>query len=249
MATPPEDVQRSATGQVCFATTHWSVVLAAGQPGSPQTAVALETLCRTYWYPLYAFVRHRGYSPEDAQDLTQEFLARLLATHALGRVHPAKGRFRSFLLASLNHFLANEWDKARAQKRGGGQTLVSLDTAEARYRTEPIETMSADRLFERQWASTLLAQVAAHLRDDYCSTGKGPLFDGLQIYLSGEKGVAPYGETADQLGLSVEAVKKAVERLRRRYGEVLREEIAQTVSNPVEVDDEIRHLRSVLSAR
>ena len=115
-----------------FTTTHWSVVLAAGDPRSPASAQALETLCRTYWYPLYAFVRHRGYAPEDAQDLTQEFLARLLATHALGTVHPTKGRFRSFLLASLNHFLANEWDKARTLKRGGGQPAISLDTAETR---------------------------------------------------------------------------------------------------------------------
>jgi len=232
-----------------FATTHWSVVLAAGQPTLPQAAEALENLCRTYWYPLYAFVRRRGYSPEDAQDLTQEFLASLLSTHALGTVHPAKGRFRSFLLASLNHFLANEWDKARTLKRGGDQPAISLDTAETRYRAEPSEDMSPDRIFERQWARTLLAQVAERLRQNYQAAGKGPLFEALQVYLSGEKGLAPYRETADQLGLSIDALKKAVERLRRRYGELLREEIAHTVSDPAEVDEEIRYLRSVVAAR
>jgi len=232
-----------------FATTHWSVVLVAGQEALPQAAEALENLCRTYWYPLYAFVRRRGYSPEDAEDLTQGFLASLLSTHALGNVHPAKGRFRSFLLASLNHFLANEWDKASTLKRGGGQPAISLDTAEPRYRAEPSEDVSPDRIFERQWAVTLLAQVAARFREDYESAGKGPLFNALQVYLSGEKGLAPYRETADQLGLSLDAIKKAVERLRRRYGELLREEIAHTVSDPAEVDEEIRYLRSVVAAR
>ncbi len=232
-----------------FTTTHWSVVLAAKQGDSPQAVAALEQLCRTYWYPLYASVRRRGYSPEDAQDLTQEFFARLLSTHALGTVHPNKGRFRSFLLASLNHFLANERDKARTLKRGGGQTVISLDAAETRYRAEPSEGMSPERIFERQWALALLAQVAARLREDYHTAGKGPLFDALQIYLSGEKGVPPYRETADQLGLSLDALKKAVERLRRRYGELLREEIAHTVSKPAEVDEEIRYLRIVLGAQ
>lgn len=221
--------------------------MAAGQESSPSAQEALEALCRTYWFPLYAHVRRRGYSPEDAQDLTQEFLTRLLATHALGTVHPAKGLFRSFLLASTNHFLANEWDKARAQKRGGGQAAVSLDAAEARYQAGPSEGMSADRLFERQWALALLAEVAARLRRDYQAAGKGPLFDALQIYLTGEKGLPPYRETADLLGLSIDALKKAVERLRRRYGELLREEIANTVGNPAEIDEEIRYLRTVLS--
>jgi DNA-directed RNA polymerase specialized sigma24 family protein len=232
-----------------FTTTHWSVVLASAQGDSPQAASALEQLCRTYWYPLYAFVRRRGYSPEDAQDLTQGFLASLLSTHALGTVHPAKGRFRSFLLAALNHFLANEWDKAQALKRGGGQAPISLDAAEERYRAEPSEGLSPDRIFERQWALTLLAQVASRLREDYETAGKGPLFEALQVYLSGEKGLPPYRETADQLGLGLDALKKAVERLRRRYGELLREEIAHTVSDPAEVDEEIRYLRSVVGAR
>jgi RNA polymerase sigma-70 factor (ECF subfamily) len=233
--------------QASFDTTHWSVVLAAGDAHSPRSAQALETLCRAYWYPLYASVRRRGFSPEDAQDLTQEFLMRLLATQALGGVSPAKGRFRSFLSASLNHFLANEWDKARALKRGGGQPIISLDAAETRYCAEPCDTLSADRLFERQWALTLLAHVSARLREDYHGHNRGPVFDALQVYLAGEQGAPPYREIAAQLGLSLEAVKKAVERLRRRYGELLREEIAHTVREPVEVDEEIRYLRTVLS--
>jgi RNA polymerase sigma factor (sigma-70 family) len=232
-----------------FVTTHWSVVLAAGNAGSSDAAQALEKLCETYWYPLYAYLRHRRHSPEDAQDLTQEFFARLLASHALGAVHPAKGRFRSFLLASLNHFLANEWDKARAQKRGGGRPVISLEAAETRYRAEPSDDLSPERIFERHWALTLLAQVAARLREDYHAAGKGEVFEALQGYLAGEKGPAPYRETAGRLGLSVDALKKAVQRLRRRYGELLREEIAHTVSGPAEVDEEIRYLRTVLSAR
>jgi RNA polymerase sigma-70 factor (ECF subfamily) len=248
MAEEPCRGHSAGAGQE-FTTTHWSVVLAARDPRSPASAQALETLCRTYWFPLYAFVRRRGHSPEDGQDLTQEFFARLLSTRALGSVHPLKGRFRSFLLASLNHFLANEWDKARALKRGGGQPLISLDAAETRYRAEPGQSMSPERIFERQWALTLLAQVTARLREDYHTAGKGPLFEALQIYLSGDKGLPPYRDTADQLGLSLEALKKAVERLRRRFGQLLRQEIAHTVSDPAEVDEEIRYLRTVLGAR
>jgi RNA polymerase sigma factor (sigma-70 family) len=248
MDSPSDGVEPSAKGSGLFATTHWSVVLAAKQGDTPDARTALEKLCRTYWYPLYAFVRRRGYSPEDAQDLTQGFFASLLSVHALATVHPVKGRFRSFLLASLNHFLANEWDKATALKRGGGRTVISLDAAETRYRAEPSENLSPDRIFERQWARTLLAQVATRLREDYEAAGKGSLFNALQIYLAGEKGLAPYRDTADQLGLTTDALKKAVERLRRRYGELLREEIAHTVSHPVEVDEEIRYLRSVLTS-
>jgi DNA-directed RNA polymerase specialized sigma24 family protein len=235
-----------AGGSREFTTTHWSVVLAAGDPQSPASAQALETLCRAYWYPLYAFVRCRGYGPEDAQDFTQDFLARLLSTHSLNAVHPAKGRFRSFLLASLNHFLANEWDKAHTLKRGSGRRLISLEAAEMRYQAEAVVGLSADRIFERQWALTLLAQVTAQLREDYHRAGKGPLFDVIQIYLTGEKGLPPYRETAGSLGCSLEALKKAIERLRRRYGELLREEIAHTVSTPDEVDEEIHYLRTIL---
>lgn len=242
-----EDLGGLSAGGRVFATTHWSVVLAAGTPDSPQAARALEKLCRTYWYPLYAYIRRRGYGPEDAQDLNQEFLTRLLTTHALGTVSPTKGRFRSFLLGALNHFLANEWDRARAQKRGGGRTVISLDAAETRYQAEPSEPMAPDRIFERQWALTLLEQVMIRLNEDYHAAGRASLFQALQIYLTGEKHLPPYRETAAQLGLSVDAVTKAVERLRRRYGELLLEEIAHTAIDPAEVDDELRHLRSVLA--
>ncbi|HRZ37384.1 MAG TPA: sigma factor [Candidatus Paceibacterota bacterium] len=248
METAESCCKSAARTSAQFPGTHWSVVLAAGDPQSPASARALETLCRTYWFPLYAFLRRRGSSTEDAQDLTQEFLARLLSTHALSAMEQAKGRFRSFLLASLNHFLANEWDKARTLKRGGGQPIVSLDAAESRYRVEPSECLSPDCIFARQWALTLLAQVVVHLREDYHAAGKGALFEALQIYLSGEKGLPPYRETATGLGLSCDALKKAVERLRHRYGELLREEIAHTVSDPAEVDEEIRYLRSVLAS-
>lgn len=236
-------------GDGAFATTHWSVVLSAGDAESPRCTQALETLCRAYWYPLYAHVRSRGFSPEEGEDLTQEFIRRLLASRALGSVHPAKGRFRSFLLAALHHFLANEWDKARALKRGGGKTTISMDAADTRYGAERCDRLSPDRVYERQWALTLLEHVSRRLGENYQARDRRLLFDSLQVYLSGEKGAPPYRETAEQLGMSVEAVKKAVERLRERYGELLRDEIAQTVSNPAEVDEEIRHLRSVLSAR
>jgi DNA-directed RNA polymerase specialized sigma24 family protein len=249
MDSPSDGVEPSAKVPTLFTTTHWSVVLAAGQQDSPLAAEALEKLCRTYWYPLYAYIRRRGHGPDDARDLTQGFLASLLTTHALGSVHAAKGRFRSFLLASLRHFLANEWDKAHTLKRGGGQPAISLDTAEARYRAEASEHMSPDRIFERQWAVTLLAQVEARLHQDYDAAVKGSLFEALQIYLTGETGMPPYRETADRLSLSLDALKKAVERLRRRYGKLLREEIAQTVSDPAEVDEELRYLRMVVSAR
>lgn len=249
MALTSGDSEGSGTPAGLFATTHWSVVLEAGKQGRPQAAAALEKLCRSYWYPLYAFIRHRGYSPEDAQDLTQGFLAGLLATGSLDTVHPTKGRFRSFLLAALNHFLANEWDKARTLKRGGNRTMVSLDAAESRYDAEPRDPLSPDRLFERRWALTLLEQVSARLSAEYRSTNRGPLFESLQVYLAGEKGLPPYQHTADRLGLSLDAVKKAVERLRRRYGELMREEIARTVSEPAEVDQEIRYLRTVLTGQ
>jgi RNA polymerase sigma-70 factor (ECF subfamily) len=222
-------------------------VLAAADSGSPKAPLALETLCRTYWYPLYAYVRGRGYGPEDAQDLTQEFFMRLLSKQALGAVHQELGRFRSFLIASLNHFLANEWDKAHAQKRGGNTISIPLETAETRYGAEVTVGMSADRIFERQWGLALLAQVRTHLREDYEAAGNGSLFSRLQIYLAGERGLTPYSETASQLGLSIDAVKKAVERLRRRFGELLREEIAHTVADPTEIEEEIRYLRRVLA--
>jgi RNA polymerase sigma-70 factor (ECF subfamily) len=232
-----------------FPDTHWSVVLAAArQADSPQTHAAWETLCRAYWPPLYAFIRRRGHSPEEAQDLTQEFFARLLQRHDLATTSPDKGRFRSFLLAVLKHFLANEWHRAQCQKRGGGQVTFSLDAepAEARYQMDLADTATPESVFERHWAFAVLDQTMDRLCAEYARAGKGDLFALLKETLSGEKRATPRAELAARCGLSVGAVDVAVHRLRRRYGELLRDEIAQTVSQPGEVEDEIRHLKAVL---
>jgi RNA polymerase sigma-70 factor (ECF subfamily) len=237
-----------ASTQACFQETHWSVVLAAGQAGSPQADAALETLCRSYWPPLYAFIRRRGHSPEEAQDFTQEFFARLLKRNDLATTSPEKGRFRSFLLAMLKHFLVNEWHRERCQKRGGGQVPMPLEAegVEARYQIELVETTTPERVFERHWALTVLDQTMNRLREEYASIGKRDLFDLLKETLSGEKRTTPRAELAARCGISVGAVDVAVHRLRRRYGELLREAIAQTVSQPSEVEEEIRHLMAVL---
>ena len=220
-----------------FAATRWTVVLAARRETSPQARVALEELCRQYWYPLYAYVRRSGYESHEAEDLTQEFFVRLLAKNYLAEVDPEKGKFRSFLLASLKHFLANEWDKARAQKRGGGRTFVSLD-AETRYRQEPVDELTADKLLDRQWALALLEQVLGRLEAET----DPKQFAALKPFLTAEKEAIPYANVAGQLETSEGAVKVVVHRLRQRYRKLLREEIAHTVASPAEVDEEIRHL-------
>lgn len=232
-----------------FVTTRWTIVLTAGHSDSTQAHVALEKLCQTYWYPLYAYVRRQGHSPEDAQDLTQAFFAKLIAKHYLGDVDRSKGKFRSFLLASLKHFLANEWDKTRAQKRGGSHPFIALDaqTAESRYHLEPVDTMTADKIYERRWALTLLDEVLKRLREKYAAEGKGKLFDQLKVTLTGERSTIPYAEIGTQLGMTEGAVKVAVHRLRQRYRETLRAEIAETVASPGEVEEELRHLFSALS--
>jgi RNA polymerase sigma-70 factor (ECF subfamily) len=220
------------------------VVLAAGRGASPQAARALEELCRTYWYPLYAYVRRRGYDSHEAEDLTQEFFARLLAKNYLADVDREKGKFRSFLLASLKHFLANEWDRAQAKKRGGSHTHVSLDArlAETRYRSEAADELSADKLLDRQWAIALLEQVLARLSAEYTAADKGEVFEQLKNSLTGTKDSIPYVTVASKLGTTEGAVKVAVHRLRQRYRKLLREEIAHTVASPAEIDEEIRHL-------
>jgi len=239
---PAPDVAR-------FATTNWSVVVAAREGDSVQVREALSTLCSAYWYPLYAYIRRHGHNADEAQDLTQEFFARLLERDFLGTVDRDKGRFRSFLLACCKHFLANERDRTRAQKRGGGQPPVSLDfgTAEDRYSLEPAHNVTADKLFERRWVLTLLDHVLGRLHDEYVSKGKGELFEGLRSFLVGEKGT-PHSRVAVELGMSEGAVKVAVHRLRQRYRELLREEIARTVDNPEQVDEEIRELFVALGA-
>jgi RNA polymerase sigma factor (sigma-70 family) len=229
-----------------FTTTHWSVVLAAGHDDTAGRQ-ALGRLCQTYWRPLYFFVRHHGHSRADAQDLTQEFFARLLAKHAFDRVDRAKGKFRSYLLTSMRNFLLNEWERDQAQKRGGGVPLISLDTdlAETRYRLAPVDKTSPENLFERDWALTLLEQVLSRLKAEQEQAGRLDEFDALQGCLMGERGL-PYSELAVRLHTTEDALKMAVHRLRKRYGKLLREEIARTVSSPAEIDEEIRHLFEVL---
>jgi RNA polymerase sigma-70 factor (ECF subfamily) len=232
-----------------FALTRWSVVLAAANSDSVSARDALENLCRAYWPPLYAFVRRQGYSPADGQDLTQEFFTRLLAKNYLGAVNPAKGRFRSFLLASMKHFLANEWDKAKTAKRGGGAVLVpiSTDAAETACGVDPADQSTPEKLYERQWAVTLLENVLTRLRGEHVRGGKAELFEQLKGTLTGERTSLPYAQIADRLGMSEVAVKVTVHRLRQRYREILREEIAHTVSTLDQVEDEIRALFSALS--
>jgi len=231
-----------------FATTHWSLIAAAQDRSSPQAREALAMLCRAYWYPLYAFVRRQGHGPEEAQDLTQEYFARLLEKDFLDAVDPAKGKFRSFLLAACKHFLSNERDRRNAQKRGGRCEVVSIDLphAEERYRLEPADHLTPEKLFERRWALTLLEQVLARLRDDYARSEKGPLFEQLKGFLAGKKADSSYHAAADALGLSEGAVKVAVHRLRKRYRELLQEEIARTLGDPKLVEEEIQQLFAAL---
>ena len=236
----------SATPQgTLFATTRWSVVLTAGA-GSAAAGDALGTLCRAYWYPLYAFVRRKGNSPHDAQDLTQAFFARLLERGWLNQAVPERGRFRTFLLAAMDHFLINEWQAARAQKRGGGATPVSLDDdGEARYLREPADAMTAEKVFDRRWALTLLDRVLARLGAEMTALGKAAQFEALKFCLGGEK--RAYAEVARILGMSEGAVKVAVHRLRERYRALIRAEIAETVASPAEIDAEMRDLFAALS--
>jgi RNA polymerase sigma-70 factor (ECF subfamily) len=241
---------KSPGGTPVFATTHWSVVLAAREGDESRASEAMETLCRAYWYPLYAFVRRQGRSPEEAQDLTQGFFAHLLARDFLRGLAKENGRFRAFLLAALKHFLSDQWDKARALKRGGGQTPLSLDAAnaEARYQREPVDESSPDRLYERRWALTLLDQALARLRKEFTAEGKAGLFETLRSFQGDEPAPSTAAEAAAQAGMPVNTFKSHLLRFRRRYRELLCEEVAQTVATPADVADELRHLKIVLSA-
>jgi len=234
----------------CFATTHWSVVLAAGRSDTTRAQAALEQLCRNYWQPLYAYVRQAGRTREEAQDLTQEFFARLLAQNAVARADPARGRFRSFLLGSLKNFLAHEWEKARAQKRGGGAQHLPLafDTAEMRCGQPMALGDTPDQAYDRQWALALLEIVLGRLRKEYTDSGRNDLFVGLKDTLSGGRSEIPYRDLGARLGMSEGAVKVAAHRLRSRYRELLREEIANTVAGPEEVEEELRQLFAALGA-
>ncbi|MBN2505877.1 MAG: sigma-70 family RNA polymerase sigma factor [Verrucomicrobia bacterium] len=233
-----------------FLTTRWSVVLAARDAASPESAAALEALCRTYWYPVYGCIRRRGHRPADAQDLAQAFFARLLANNDLRKADRQKGRFRTFLSVVLKRFLANEWDRAHRLKRGGWREIVPLDTAlaERRYQAEPSAgLLSPDRAFERRWAMTLLDRTMDRLRAEYANAGKGAEYDRLKDSLTADRGTIPYAELAAALHLSEGAVRVAVHRLRKRFRELFRAAVADTVSDPRDVEDELRHMVNVLS--
>jgi RNA polymerase sigma-70 factor (ECF subfamily) len=252
----PDRTEAAGAGKgAWFTTTHWSVVLHAQDNSSPVAAEALEKLCGTYWYPLYAYARRQGADEESAKDLTQGFFARLLENRSLAQVQRQKGKFRSFMLASLQHFMSDERDKARALKRGGGQTLIALDdaTGEERYRLEPADELDAAKLFERRWALALIEQARNRLEVEHLARDKGSLeerrknYERLKPFLDGDRSAAPYGEVAAALGLSESAFKALVFRLRQRYRELVREEVAHTVESPDEIDAEIRYLIGVIS--
>lgn len=239
-----------------FTTTHWSVVLAAGQSGSPAAFKALERLCQVYWSPLYTFVRRQGYSREDAQDLTQAFFERVLEKNYFGQASRAKGRFRAFLLAAFKHFLSDQRDHERAARRGGGTPPLSLDAQaeEERYRAgeerdqlEPADPMTPEKLYDRRWAFAVLEQARVRLRDEFAAAGKSELYEQLKGCEAGERKALTYAEVGRRLGLGENGIKAAVLRLRQRYGELVREEIAQTVPTVSEIDEEIRYLLAVIS--
>ncbi len=244
---PPSIHTSSAPGRGGFATTRWSIVLSAAGSESKDGSDALAALCESYWYPLYAFVRRAGHSPHDAQDLTQEFFARLIAKSWLREVHPERGRFRSFLLAAMKHFLANEWDRARALKRGGGQAVLSLDAglAEERYAREPAGAITAEQIFERRWAFTLLEKVLARLRAEFAAIGKATVFAELEPGLTGAK--LDYAAIAAKLNFNEGAVRVAVHRLRVRYRDLVRAEVAETVDAEADIEAELKHLFAALA--
>jgi RNA polymerase sigma-70 factor (ECF subfamily) len=234
-----------------FASTRWSIVAAAGRNGTPEAHAALADLCQTYWYPLYAYARRRLMRADDAQDLTQEFFARLLEKNYLQAADPRRGKFRSFLLTAFQRFLANEHARAGAQKRGGQCRPVSLEVqdSEHRYRHEPADPTTPERLYERRWALTLLEQTLARLRQELTDAGKERLFAALKETLTGDGTDEPYERIGRDLGLSEPAVKTAAHRLRRRYQELLRAEVAQTVASPDEVEDELRDLFAAVRSK
>jgi RNA polymerase sigma-70 factor (ECF subfamily) len=241
---------RVGFGLARFATTHWSVVLAAAEDSSAQADAALDHLCRTYWYPLYVYVRGSGFSPEDAKDLTQEFFARLIGKHYLTAVHPERGRFRWFLLCAVRRFLLNERDRAAAVKRGGTKPHLVFDgeQAEERYRVDAANPDSPDRLFDRAWATRLIETTYRQIEEEYALEGKGRVFQRLRACLSGDRVDLTYAEVAAGLGMTEGAVKVAVHRLRRRYRDLLREQVAQTVRTPADVEEELRSLHAAFGA-
>lgn len=236
-------------GPRVFATTHWSVVLAAGEGETEPSRRALETLCAAYWYPIYSYVRRKGYNPEEAQDLTQEFFSQLIARDHFRLADPSKGKFRGFLLSTLDYFLAREWNRAHRQKRGGQFTFISMDQQppEERYQLEPADHDSPERKFLRQWALTVLKQAMNALQSECEANGKAALFREAKSLISGERDGAAYAQISRILEMGEGAVRVAVHRLRQRYGELLRREIAQTVAGESEVEEELRYLLHALS--
>jgi len=240
------DLPDSATGG-WFKTTHWSAVLEAGRADPTQTSAALADLCQAYWPPLYAYIRRSGYSKEDAQDLTQEFFARLLEKQWLAQADQARGKFRSFLLSSMNHFLANEWRRSQTLKRGGGKPIASLDdSAEVFYEAEWASAVTQEKVYEKRWALGLFDRALGRLQASYATDGKAAVYNSLKDFLSSDVGEGDYARIGAELGVTKGAVAAAVHRLRQRYRQFVREEIAQTVANPADVDDEMRSLLAAL---
>jgi RNA polymerase sigma-70 factor (ECF subfamily) len=236
--------QPASTPGDIFATTHWTVVLAAGRRHTPQSDHALEQLCRTYWFPLYAYVRRRGHGKEDAEDSVQAFFARFLEKNYLAGLSAERGRFRAFLLASLKHFLINEWKKSQRLKRGGGEKNLSLDwqTADTQFQVAATNEPSPDKAFDREWALALLAKVIGRLQAECAADGKAKLFEQLKIFLTAGKGAQSHADAAGNLGMDETTVRVAVHRLRKRYRVLLREEISQTLTDASQVDEEMRAL-------
>ena len=233
---------------VVFNTTRWSVVLTAGDPTDPGSFEALTHLCHTYWFPLYAYVRRRGHSPHDAQDLTQSFFTTFLEKERFSRADRARGRFRTFLLTSMKYFLSDEYDRRASKKRGGDREIISIDeaVAESRYLAEPNSESSPDHLFEKRWAITLLNQVIEQLREEFSQSGKADIFDELKAYLWGDQVDTPIKDIAKHLQMTEGATKVTMHRLRKRYKERLRQTIADTVDSPDDIDDELRYLATIL---
>lgn len=243
----PKNSARPGTSR--FATTHWSVVRAAGKSSSPRYKEAMGTLCQTYWFPLYAFLRRQGNNSNQAEEYTQAFFAHLLEKHSVRLADPKQGKFRSFLLIAMKYFLANERDRARAKKRGGGRKVLSLnfENAENQYALEPAHELSPEKLFERSWALAVLEKTMSQLTAEAANSKKQELFDHLKVYLTARKSAVSYRDVAEELGMSEGAVKVAVHRLRRRYRQLLRDEIAQTVATEDQIDEEIRDLFAALA--
>jgi RNA polymerase sigma factor (sigma-70 family) len=249
---PGEFMMHSEAGEIrqdaAFVTTLWTAVLQAGQTDSPIASAALDKLCRAYWYPLYVFVRRQGSGPEEAQDLTQEFFCRILQKNYLQSADRNRGRFRSFLLASLKNFLANEWNRSQRLKRGGGAAVLSMDAegAEQRYALEAADSLTPERAYQRRWAQTLVEKVMTRLRDEFVEEGKPERFELFKAFLVDDSADSQ-AEIGTKLGLSESAVKSGLFRMRQRYGELFREEIGNTVASSAEVDSELRELFAALA--